>query len=83
MSDERKPLWSDDEIIEQYKMAFGHSPDVHHMAFACWMRDQYETVLAERDERIRQLEAQLAEAKGDAEYWHGMYLNDGENTNHD
>lgn len=42
-----------------------------------------EAALAERDERIRQLEAQLAEAKGDAEYWHGMYLNDGENADDD
>lgn len=31
--------------------------------------------------RIAELERQLAEAKGDAEYWHGMFVNGGEGQN--
>lgn len=44
------------------------------------LRQDREAYIQYADERIAELERQLAEAQGDAEYWHGMYLNDGENA---
>lgn len=29
-----------------YKDAFGKNPDVHHWAFLCWIRDDYQAALA-------------------------------------
>lgn len=65
MSEEKTvaPLWADEEIIERYEDAFGSPPSVSRMAFARWMRDDYERIRASLTARINKLEAQLDSAR--------------------
>lgn len=60
--------WADDEIIARYRDAFDANPDVRHMAFARWIRDDMQATIDTLRQQLEQLTAELAavEAERDA-----------------
>lgn len=64
---EQEPMWSDNDIIARYRVAFDRSPDVHHMGFMRWMRDDYEQQLAQAISCYKELMAAIAEEQHPAQ----------------
>lgn len=58
--------WDDETIITRYRVAFGNSPDVPHLALMRWMRDDMQA-------QIASLTAQLAEAREWEDVTEGEY----------